>query len=282
MANGKAINKEMKNKQITNMKKLLLLAVLILTITSCTKTGTSIITPTPLIKVDSGLVAYYPFNGNANDSSSLRNNGLAYNTASTSNKKGISGRAYYFNGTNSSITIPKPFFNGTKIEVFSLALDFYLDQLPTDSTYSYTLWGKDGFWQNLELKVNSKGQILLGGSVPDKYQTAISNIKQVQPGKWYSLVVKYSKTGCNFYLNNTQIDINASTFDFTGTLVSNTMAGFVDFGQTAKMNSNSSNLFGASNSAQRGNYNFLKGRISNFRLYSRLLTDSEITYLYNN
>lgn len=52
-----------------------------------------------------GLIAYYPFNGSAADSSGNGNNGTAYNITSTTNRFGTANSAYRFNGLNSYITV---------------------------------------------------------------------------------------------------------------------------------------------------------------------------------
>jgi hypothetical protein len=55
-----------------------------------------------------GLVAYYPFNGNANDASGNNNNGNAGTAQLAPDRFGTPNAAYFFNGTNSFITFTKP------------------------------------------------------------------------------------------------------------------------------------------------------------------------------
>ena len=52
-----------------------------------------------------GLVAYYPLKGNANDESGNGNNGVAYETLSTTNRFGMPNSALLFNGTNAYVWI---------------------------------------------------------------------------------------------------------------------------------------------------------------------------------
>ena len=54
-----------------------------------------------------GLVAYYPFNGNANDASGNGNDGIVYGAILTVDRFGNAYSAYYFAGTNSYIRIPQ-------------------------------------------------------------------------------------------------------------------------------------------------------------------------------
>ena len=50
-----------------------------------------------------GLVAWYPFNGNANDESSNNNNGTVVNSELTTDREGNSNKAYIFTGNGSYI-----------------------------------------------------------------------------------------------------------------------------------------------------------------------------------
>jgi hypothetical protein len=56
--------------------------------------------------LNKGLVAYYPFNGNANDASGNGRNGAPINAVLAPDASGVLNRAYEFNGTSSLITVP--------------------------------------------------------------------------------------------------------------------------------------------------------------------------------
>lgn len=53
-----------------------------------------------------GLVAYYPFNGNANDASGGGHNGTVYGATLTTDRFGYTNHAYLFGGTAAYITAP--------------------------------------------------------------------------------------------------------------------------------------------------------------------------------
>jgi hypothetical protein len=57
----------------------------------------------PKVSADlsSGLIAYYPFNGNANDESGNGHNGTIYGSTLTADRMGNPNSAFYFNGTPS-------------------------------------------------------------------------------------------------------------------------------------------------------------------------------------
>ncbi len=56
-----------------------------------------------------GLIAYYPFNGNANDESGKGNNGNVQGAILTADRFGKPNSAYYFNGVNAYIFINSGF-----------------------------------------------------------------------------------------------------------------------------------------------------------------------------
>ncbi|RPI16521.1 MAG: LamG domain-containing protein [Ignavibacteriae bacterium] len=55
---------------------------------------------------EKGLIAFYPFNGNANDESGNNNNASVINASLTADRFGNPDNAYYFNGLNNYIEIP--------------------------------------------------------------------------------------------------------------------------------------------------------------------------------
>ncbi len=58
------------------------------------------------VNLNLGLMAHYPFNGNANDASGNGNNPFFNNATLTTDRFGNTGAAYHFNGTNNYMQIP--------------------------------------------------------------------------------------------------------------------------------------------------------------------------------
>lgn len=58
------------------------------------------------VNLDSGLVAFYPFNGNADDESGNNNHGMVIGAVLSSDRFGNDSTAYEFDGTSTYITIP--------------------------------------------------------------------------------------------------------------------------------------------------------------------------------
>ena len=61
--------------------------------------------PFAQINLDSGLVGYYPFNGNAHDESGFGYNGVVNGAVLTTDRFGHSNSAYYFDGLNDFIEV---------------------------------------------------------------------------------------------------------------------------------------------------------------------------------
>ncbi len=226
--------------------------------------------------LSTGLAAYYPFNGNANDLSGNGNNGTVNGATLAKDRLGNANSAYSFNGTNNLISLPAPFFGGVVNSQFSISLWF-----KTDVLNYQTIWNKDGIWQGLGIFLNSDGSILIHGTRanPNVYQNAITSGNVISANKWYNLIIIYNSTDCIMYVNGIQVSVTMNTLDQGGTVISNTMAGSVDWGETPGGNSNGTNQFGCSNSISTGNTAFFTGVIDDFRLYNRALNPQEITYL---
>jgi hypothetical protein len=68
-----------------------------------------------------GLVAYYPFNGNADDESGNKNHGTVYGAQLTTDRFGIPNKAYSFNGSSDFIKVANgAAFNFDKTNAFTL------------------------------------------------------------------------------------------------------------------------------------------------------------------
>ena len=72
--------------------------------------------------LQSGLVAYFPFCGNANDQSANLNNGIVNGPTLTSDRFGNANSAYEFDGSNDYISIP------------------YSSSIGISNTYSISVW----------------------------------------------------------------------------------------------------------------------------------------------
>lgn len=72
----------------------------------CVAPVTNLAQVTTLNALTNGLVAYYPFNGNADDVSGSGNHGLAVGAVLTTDRFGREAGAYQFSGSNSYVLVP--------------------------------------------------------------------------------------------------------------------------------------------------------------------------------
>jgi hypothetical protein len=75
-----------------------------------------------------GLVAYYPFTGNANDESGLGNHGAVNGALLTADRFGSANRAYHFDGENNFIQLPDA--GAFKSEDFTVSVWFKPERYP--------------------------------------------------------------------------------------------------------------------------------------------------------
>lgn len=75
------------------------------------------------VNLTQGLVAYYPFNGNANDASGNNINAVTTNATLTTDRIGTSNSAYYFDGATSYIQLPySNLYNFAPQDSFSISV----------------------------------------------------------------------------------------------------------------------------------------------------------------
>ena len=209
----------------------------------------------PPIPTD-GLVAYYPFNGNANDESGNGNNGTVYGATLTGDRFGNSQSAYYFNGT-SYITVKHTASLNTGL-------------------FTISAWVKahgtgDGYQHIISKSINSGGS-LLGYCLQYYYLSAEQGnnkygfwtangstdnhllYNNVIVDSWTYIVGTFNGSNVKFYINGICVDSAICSVSLTN----------VDL-HIGNMSDNN---------------NFLTGSIDDIRIYNRALNAQEIQSLY--
>jgi hypothetical protein len=209
-------------------------------------------------KIDTtGLVAWYPFNGNANDSSGHGHNGTIYGATLTADRFGNANSAYIFNGINNYIEVPYNLeLNPTNAITISAWIKAY--NLGWDSYSNYIVSTEQNSPNNgYSLRGGAKSVTIMisgGGS----WYTAQSTYGTVDTGAWYHLVGVYNGSGLLLYLD--------------GSLSASTSYGGGITASTGPL------LIGTS----PGSFlRWFNGIIDDIRLFNRALSDSEIVALYN-
>lgn len=206
------------------------------------------------------LVAYYPFNGNANDESGNNNNGIIYGEATlTNDRHGLANKAYNFDGVNDYINIQ----SSSSLESPTTAITISAWIKPTD--------------------IDNKGAYFLcknstGNLDPFQYRMLVGSDKNFHLGFKYS---SSEYTGFNHLIsiNNNEWIYLASTFD------GNTVKFYVNGNLVGQQNYNGS-IFPDSKSLDigrdaHGPIEWMKGSIDDVRIYRRALSSDEIQTLYN-
>jgi hypothetical protein len=212
-----------------------------------------------------GLVAYYPFNGNALDASGNGNNGIVHGVTVTADRFGSPASSYDFDGTNSYIDIPQ---------------NSVLNSLTSNLTLSAWIWQRgdipDGY------SIISKSETRFGNgwmfdtcncSTPApvghrlRLQTGGNNSSCNVPGgtdfsmmQWHHVVATVSGTVGKVYL-----DGNLDGLGDVGNIPVNTLDVFIGYTHPTE---------GADLDA------WFNGVIDDVRIYNRALSSNEVAQLY--
>jgi len=197
----------------------------------------------------SGLIASYPFNGNANDISGNANNGIVNGAILTNDRFGNPNSAYLFNGINSFINLGNNFaYNSHSFLCFARR----------DSTLGNTLVSKINNGphntKNSELDIN---QFIVGSGTT--WNTLVSTFLTVDFTQW------------NCYASTFNSLNNRAKFYINGIVDSATFTGYSDVINTPI-------YIGARPfwSGAGGTSFYFKGAIDDVSIYNRALTKQEI------
>jgi hypothetical protein len=202
-----------------------------------------------------GLVAEYLFSGNALDTSGNLKNGTVNGPIAATDRFGNAGGCLYFNGTSDWVDSG---FN-VRQSSGSISVWFNTERIQNDMVFcqikvvpAMTLYlsynGTDGgaFW----IRNNA-----------NTISTVVQYPQTFALNTWYQAVCIWGAGGFKFYIN--------------GSLVGQDVSTVYDDGSDANLG------IGCYNGSAYGRAHYFKGKIDDFRLYSRALTDAEVTALYN-
>ncbi len=235
------------------------------------------VTPTSL---SSGLIAWYPFTGNANDSSGYGNNGTVYGATLTNDRFGKSSSAYSFSSTNYSagslsngIYIPfQPYLNVTNISIsvwvnptayhWTGCAGPCQADIINRNQFGYSTPNGESWGVYLINNAYNVTQGLYGafkGPNNGGWSVSSAPTNAVFLNNWHNIIVNYNQKSIDVYLDGTIVN------SLQDTVPMNTLG-------------NSGISIGVSNQAN-GYWDPFDGTIDEVRLYNRVLTQQEITYL---
>ena len=203
-----------------------------------------------------GLVASYPFSGNANDTSGNGHDGVVIGATLTTDRFGNANSAYYFDGS-SRIAVPD-----------SSALDI-------TSSWTISVWV-------IASQTPTRVRIILGKHMPGIDNDASWNLI-VHPEKTFSFN-SMPPTGRIGVTSNVQANIVAwthiaLTFDKTNSQYAWYINKNIQTGSIAFQISDTIRLFTIGDEEVNNGGGYL-GKIDEVRVYNRPLTDQEVTALY--
>ncbi|MET0946616.1 MAG: leucine-rich repeat domain-containing protein, partial [Flavobacterium sp.] len=206
-----------------------------------------------------GLVAYYPFNGSANDTSGNGSNGTVTAATLTSDRFGNSNTAYSFDGVNSYIdaVIPNiPQNNAPRtISGWFKTNDAFSD--PNKSEVSIFNYGTLTKLQRLSLSIYGKGYLqMISGAYSSSDDYYINNFNYSN-NDWYFFTLTYDGSKLSIFVNGNFVDQKAVNL--------NTVGNIFRVGQRI-----------SGDSVNEG----FKGTIDDIAIWNRVLTPEEISALY--
>jgi len=216
--------------------------------------------------INNGIVLCLPFSGNANDESGNGYNGTISGATLTSDRFGRTNNAYSFNGSSNYIDLAKLLPDQT-----SLSISAWIKPTGNTSTNGFVFFDGDANCGNDLSLIYTNNTIKLianksGASMDGINFSAQATLSSSSLNGWFHIVWTMSPTQSKIYVNS----ILANTINSSGSNVgyhfTPTIGCFNDGGGTPC----------GSARAQ-----FFQGGIDDIRVYSRLLSPSEVSILFN-
>jgi len=220
------------------------------------------------IGLDYGLVAYYPFNGNANDESENTNHGTINGATLVPDKYDNSNSAYSFLDEN-KIIIPH---NDSLNTDYSFSLSAWIKPERFRSNSSHFIiskwWSSNSGGDFIFFVKNINDKALLALTIADKNASLVDSVETpdnqlIALDKWTYVAATYNRGFIKLYINNELIVEKESNIKNT---------------QLSEY-SNDDIVIGNAWSNEWYNYVF-DGVIDEVRIYNRVLSNQEINSLY--
>ena len=232
------------------MKKIFLLVSLLCSL-SC-------FAQVPAYAPSNGIVAFWPFSGNANDATGNGNNGTVNGAILTTDRFGGGSGAYYFNNTVAANSYIQLNVNTTAINTSgAMTLSFWINRVGNGYLGSRAMeFGSCSncagqilvTWANLN-SLQVRHYVTATQYVSDTITTATNNV-------WYNIVYTNDGTTAKFYLNGSLVETEPSP-------AAAQLLGSAAFG---RMNHPA--------------YDAFNGDLDDIGLWSRALTPCEVNNLY--
>ena len=207
-----------------------------------------------------GLVAYYPLNGNPNDASGNLMNGIASGVTEATDRFGISGRAYGFNGSDAVVTVAPL----SSVNLPELTLSAWVKPAVFPSVQGSIINKWAGYSYSLEdygLMLLSDLRVHLGNGRHGVGAIAMVSTNRLSLGKWHHVVGAIDSGGTGRIWVDGVLRGEANILPLLPPATAP-----VRIGQMRSVNGSILDNF--------------NGSIDDVRLYSRALSGSEVRQLY--
>ena len=206
----------------------------------------------------SGLVGWWPFNGNANDESGNGNNGTVNGATLTTDRFGVANKAYSFDGVNDFIQTPIDNSNYSAGITISAWVNIVGANSINNPQFAISKeW--DQVNGHFALLWNNN---LIGGDLNNLASGGITIPQNIPFGNFKHICFTYNGSQLSLYSNG--ILLNSTPYSNILNSVSSTI------------------FFGKHQGFDALTYYFLNGKIDDIAIYNRALTQQEITNLYTN
>ena len=193
-----------------------------------------------------GPIAYYPFNGNANDESGNGLNGTIVGATLTADRFDSPNTAFDFDGVDDYIDLGNDdFLKGKNAATISLFIN--ADDLTNDQTILHL---KEGF-----IRIDVTNQLMTDLFIDEVFNGLIANIVE---NSWNHVALRYDGSKLQLYVD---LELESEV----------AISGLVGTGLSFP------NSIGAEQSAEL--IDFFNGQIDDIRIYDRALSDQEISSL---
>jgi len=246
-----------------------ILIIVVISLCSCRKftwdnPNDTINPKTEPASLKSGLIAYYPFNGNAKDESGNDFNGVVNKASLTNDRFNKTNQSYNFD-VNSNIIVPLD--NNRFKSDFTISIWVYLDEL--SKTFDYPTFMRSqnpSFYFQFVLFKSGLNEKISFYFISNPV-TAQQNVDGAVNGpfnsynKWYHVVLTNKSKVNELYIDGLRYSVSNGASQIQG-LVKET---YVQFGSAGFLP-----------------FESFIGNLDDIRIYNRALTQEEITYLANN
>jgi hypothetical protein len=202
--------------------------------------------------ITNGLIAYYPFNGNANDASGIGNNGTLQNVSFSTDRLGVRDAALAFTSDKKGQMITSRLQAPADQQTLSIWIKCKSNYIPTPVSYFLCLTETmDGVWSNVDkiLQVGTPTQSRFSFYLWPSAAIYTVSDKSVTDDNWHQVVAVISSNGVNIYQDGVLSGYNS--------------------------NSNWSRVSGY----WRVRPN--EGSVDDIRIYNRAFSDAEVKALYD-